>query len=49
VLRDELHSVEDVEVVGEAANGGDALLQIERLKPDLVLLDLQMPGWAASR
>jgi len=44
VLRDELHSVEDVEVVGEAANGDDALLQIKRLKPDLVLLDLQMPG-----
>jgi DNA-binding LytR/AlgR family response regulator len=44
VLRDELHSVVDVEVVGEASNGDDALLQIERLKPDLVLLDLQMPG-----
>jgi DNA-binding LytR/AlgR family response regulator len=44
VLRDELHSVEDVEIVGEAANGDDALLQIKRLKPDLVLLDLQMPG-----
>jgi len=36
--------VADVEVVGEASNGEDALLQIERLKPDLVLLDLQMPG-----
>jgi DNA-binding LytR/AlgR family response regulator len=44
VLRDELYSVRDVEVVGEAQNGGDALLQIGRLKPDLVLLDLQMPG-----
>ena len=44
VLRDELRSVGDVEVVGEAANGGDALVQIKRLKPDLVLLDLQMPG-----
>jgi DNA-binding LytR/AlgR family response regulator len=44
VLRDELHFVEDVEIVGEAGNGNDALVQIERLKPDLVLLDLQMPG-----
>jgi DNA-binding LytR/AlgR family response regulator len=44
VLRDELHFVEDVEIVGEAGNGEDALVQIERLKPDLVLLDLQMPG-----
>ncbi len=33
----------DVEVVGEADNGKDALLRIEQLKPDLVLLDLQMP------
>src|SRR5271157_4926066 len=44
VLRDELHFVEGVEVVGEAANGDEALVQIKRLKPDLVLLDLQMPG-----
>ncbi|MGA9626262.1 MAG: response regulator, partial [Bryobacteraceae bacterium] len=44
VLRDELRPVADVEVVGEAGNGEDALVQIERLKPDLVLLDLQMPG-----
>ena len=44
VLRDELHSASDVEVVGEAGNGNEALVQIERLKPDLVLLDLQMPG-----
>ena len=49
VLRDELHSVADVEVVGEAGNGDDALVQIERLKPDLVLLDLQMPGTGRFR
>ena len=33
----------DVEVVGEAENGKDALLKIEQLQLDLVLLDLQMP------
>lgn len=44
VLCDELASFPGVEVVGEAANGLDALREIERLKPDLVLLDLQMPG-----
>jgi two-component system LytT family response regulator len=37
---------EDVrfEVVGEAGDGIDALAQIERLTPDLVVLDIQMPG-----
>jgi two-component system, LytTR family, response regulator len=38
-----LHSFEDVRLVGEAANGADAVELIEREKPDLALLDLQMP------
>jgi len=33
----------DVEVVGEAANGLEAIRQAEALHPDVVLLDLQMP------
>lgn len=32
-----------VEVIGEAANGRDALAVIERLEPDVVLLDVTMP------
>src|ERR1700674_2733332 len=44
VLRDELRCLADVEIAGEAENGHEALDQITRLKPDLVLLDLQMPG-----
>jgi DNA-binding LytR/AlgR family response regulator len=44
VLRDELGSIADVDIVGEAENGADALTEIGRLRPDLVLLDLQMPG-----
>jgi len=44
VLRDELGAFEDVEIAGEAANGNEALSAIARLKPDLVFLDLQMPG-----
>ena len=43
VLREELGLITDVEVVGEADNGKDALQQIHALEPDLVLLDLQMP------
>ena len=34
----------DVEVVGQASNGVEAARAIEDLEPDLVLLDVQMPG-----
>lgn len=43
VLREELESIRDVEIVGEADNGASALEKIQRHRPDLVLLDLQMP------
>lgn len=33
----------DFEVVGDAANGEEAVTQTQRLRPDLVLLDLKMP------
>ena len=41
-----------VEIVGEAANGVRAIEQTERLRPDLVLMDLDMPecdGFEATR
>ncbi|MGB9458085.1 MAG: LytTR family DNA-binding domain-containing protein [Bryobacteraceae bacterium] len=44
VLREELELIDGVEVIGEADNGAKALDQIARHKPDLVLLDLQMPA-----
>ena len=44
VLREELSSFDDVAVAGEASSGEEALDRIARLQPDLVLLDLQMPG-----
>jgi DNA-binding LytR/AlgR family response regulator len=44
ILRDELKAMDGVEIVGEAANGNEALRRIVQLKPDLVFLDLQMPG-----
>ncbi len=32
-----------IEVIGEAANGDEAVAEAERLQPDLILLDLAMP------
>ena len=34
----------DLEVVGEASDGGEAVTQAEALRPDVVLMDLRMPG-----
>lgn len=48
VVRDGLQSilqaVPDVEVVGEAGYGCAALAQAEKLHPDIILMDAQMPG-----
>jgi two-component system response regulator LytT len=39
-----LGQVGDVEVLGQAGNGVEALATIDRLQPDVVFLDVQMPG-----
>ncbi|WP_308911690.1 LytR/AlgR family response regulator transcription factor [Pseudokordiimonas caeni] len=44
-LKIRLEPYEDIEIVGSAANGRDAVKQIKELKPDLVFLDIQMPGF----
>lgn len=38
-----LKAFPDIEIAGEAANGREALTLIEQLKPDLALLDINMP------
>lgn len=43
-LRRLLETDAGVEVVGEAANGIEALEQIPELRPDVVFLDIEMPG-----
>lgn len=39
-----LENIKDIEIVGEAVNVDDAKEKIAELKPDLVFLDIQMPG-----
>jgi two-component system LytT family response regulator len=43
VLRDAIYAHARLRLVGEAADGASALAQIERLRPDVVFLDIQMP------
>jgi two-component system LytT family response regulator len=44
ILREELEAIAGVEIVGEAGNGPEALNRIADRRPDLVLLDLQLPA-----
>ena len=39
-----LEAEDDIEVVGEAADGASALSMVRAMKPDVVLMDVRMPG-----
>ncbi len=43
-LAGSLESEADIEVVGEATTGDEAIAFAERMQPDVVLMDIQMPG-----
>jgi len=43
-LRTILEAEADIEVIGEARTGAEAVEAARRLKPDLVLMDIRMPG-----
>ncbi|MEO8819820.1 MAG: response regulator, partial [Ginsengibacter sp.] len=43
-LKRMLEDFPDVEVIGEAANATEGIEKIEALNPDLIFLDIQMPG-----
>ena len=43
-IRRLLEKTDDIEVVGEASNGTDTIRLVEELAPDVLLLDVEMPG-----
>jgi len=43
LLREGLEPLSEIAIIGEAADGKEALQQIGKLQPDLIFLDLQMP------
>jgi two-component system, NarL family, response regulator NreC len=51
-LKAVLSSAKDIEVIGEAKNGNEAVALAERFKPDVIVMDLSMPdldGTAATK
>lgn len=43
LLREYLSGIQDVQIIAEAENGSEAVVAINDLKPDAVILDVQMP------
>ena len=43
-LRHLLEQEEDIEIVGQGTNREETLFQVEILSPDIVLMDIKMPG-----
>lgn len=48
-LRTVLSSAQNIAIVGEARSGQEAVQQAHALKPDVVLMDLHMPGMSGSQ
>lgn len=44
LLREYLEGFPNVQIVGECEQGNDAVEKIDKLKPDILFLDVQMPG-----
>jgi two-component system LytT family response regulator len=44
LLTEFLENFQEIELAGEASNGTEAIALIDKVKPDLIFLDVQMPG-----
>jgi two-component system, LytTR family, response regulator len=44
LLREYLQSIQEIELLDECSKGSEAVEKINKLKPDLIFLDVQMPG-----
>jgi DNA-binding NarL/FixJ family response regulator len=44
ILKGILAAYQDVELVGEAGNGEEAIAAVARLQPDIVVMDIRMPA-----
>ncbi len=42
-------SAKDIDVVGIAHNGEEAVREVEKHSPDVVIMDVRMPSWMAWR
>jgi YesN/AraC family two-component response regulator len=46
ILKQILADYQDMELVGEADNGEEAIAAVDRLQPDVVVMDIRMPALA---
>ena len=44
LVREYLETIEEIEILDECSRGSEAIEKINKLKPDLIFLDVQMPG-----
>ena len=47
-IRNLLEKASDIQVVGEAKDGAEALEMVKKLEPDVLLLDMEMPGLSGN-
>jgi two-component system, NarL family, response regulator DegU len=48
-IRNLLEQASDIAIIGEASDGSEAIKMVEELNPDVLLLDMEMPGISGSQ